>query len=186
MTRHWPCIGVVVDCTDPRRISEFWLAVPGLAEVDTQGPYRVPASPDGRVPRVLLQRGTSRGRGRTACTLTCMRRTSPPRPSGSRLWAPCGSTATLRRNSAAGGCDSLTRRTTCSASLTSAKLSARRETHAALSSRKIGLRTKESTNRRQSRRGNACDQTDRIKTPSIVTSDEQRRVSRNQSTADGA
>lgn len=56
MTWRWPRIGVVVDCTDPRRMSEFWSAVLGLDEVDAQGPYCVLASPDGREPRVLLQR----------------------------------------------------------------------------------------------------------------------------------
>jgi predicted enzyme related to lactoylglutathione lyase len=51
-----PAIGLVLDCTDPERLAEFWAAALGYVSIGTVGSY-VALFPDGRPgPKLLLQR----------------------------------------------------------------------------------------------------------------------------------
>jgi predicted enzyme related to lactoylglutathione lyase len=56
MTDHREQIGLVLDCTDPERLAEFWAPALGYVNLGTVGAY-VALFPDGRPgPRLLLQR----------------------------------------------------------------------------------------------------------------------------------
>lgn len=56
MTWSWPKVGLVVDCNDLEEMAGFWAAVLGFERRESAGAYVVLESPDGREPRVLLQR----------------------------------------------------------------------------------------------------------------------------------
>lgn len=55
MTDPAPTIGLVLDCTDPDRLAEFWAGALGYVNVGAAGSY-VMLLPDGRPgPKLLLQ-----------------------------------------------------------------------------------------------------------------------------------
>jgi predicted enzyme related to lactoylglutathione lyase len=50
--------GLVLDCTDPERLAEFWSAALGYANVGCAGAYVALYPRDGNGPKLLLQRVT--------------------------------------------------------------------------------------------------------------------------------
>ena len=48
-------LGLVLDCTDPRRLAEFWTEALGYRNAGAAGSYVVLVAPDGDSPKLLLQ-----------------------------------------------------------------------------------------------------------------------------------
>jgi predicted enzyme related to lactoylglutathione lyase len=48
-------LGLVLDCTDPARLAEFWTAALGYRNAGAAGSYVVLVDPDGDSPKLLLQ-----------------------------------------------------------------------------------------------------------------------------------
>lgn len=49
-------IGLVLDCTDPEALSDFWTQALGLQRLGAAGSYVLLASPSAALPKLLLQR----------------------------------------------------------------------------------------------------------------------------------
>lgn len=49
-------ISVVLDCSDPERLSEFWTEALGYEQVASEGPFIGLRDPNGRLPTLVLQK----------------------------------------------------------------------------------------------------------------------------------
>jgi predicted enzyme related to lactoylglutathione lyase len=49
-------LGLVLDCADPEKLAQFWSTAIGYTTVGGAGNYVMLVDPDGRLPKLLLQR----------------------------------------------------------------------------------------------------------------------------------